>query len=373
MKDKIITIFALVKDNILYIGKSNGKRISAVYSRHRNGKHVSTHKHFAKPAPPPDLHILFRQPMQDFEAYKYVLSYIRLFREAGYQILNCPRSIERSYELKENTLEIFESIKTNNIPKLLQTTRITKITDADIKADRIIEKDTPNADCMLTIRLTKNERDRFRQIGATLNLNQHQTLLYLFDKCAQPDPFFIDLGGDSYLRILFDCQREEIEKLNTKNSALTKKLISYRDDNNKKLSSAREAFTDIKASISSYFAMMESTAPTPLEIEYGLYKNATDIKKYKYPENSGIFLIRPQMVLRGKGRYSAQFILGFDINTNRYLKFRFYPKQTYVGVPIPDSRFSTRGSMWLVGCKNANDGAMQLYCSLPMDIRQKNI
>ena len=373
MQTNVFTIYLLKSGNKVYVGKTKGKRISAVFSRHRCGKCASTHKHFAKPAPPPVLHILFRQPIRDFEAYKYVLSYIRLFREAGYQILNCPHSIERSYDLKENTLEIFESIKTSNISELLQTTRITKTTDADIKADRIAEKDTPNADCMLTIRLTKNERDHFRQIGANLNLNQHQTLLYLFDKCAQPDPFFIDLGGDSYLRILFDCQKEEIEKLNARNSALTKKLIVYRDDNNKKLSSAREAFADIKTSISTYFSLMENSTPIPLEIEYGLYRSTKDIEKYEYPENAGIYLIRPQMVLRGKGRYSAQFILGFDINTNRCLKFRYYPKQTYVGVPIPDSRFSTRGSVWLVGCGEANDGAMQLYCSLPMGIRPINI
>jgi len=371
MNDKTITIFALAKDNLIYIGKSYGKRISAVYSRHRCGKHDSTRRYFAKPAPPPDLHILLRRPMQDFETYKYVLSYIRFFREAGYQILNCPRSIERSYDLKEDTLKIFENIKPNNASELLST-RITKITEADIKEEKSSETDTPNADCMLTIRLTKDERNHFRQIGANLNLNQQQTLLYLFDKCEQDDPFFIDFEGDSYLRVLFNCQKEEIEKLNARNSALTKELHAYRDNNNQKLSSAREAFADIKASISSYFSMMESATQIPLEIEYGLYKNATDIEKYKYPEDSGIYLIRPQKVLRGKGRYSAQFILGFDINNNRNLKFRYYPKQTYVGVPIPDSRFSTRGSVWLVGCRETNDGAMQLYCSFPMDIRPKN-
>lgn len=373
MKNETTTIFALVRSYKLYIGKTRGRRISAVYSRHRCGEHAATCKHFAKPAPSPDLHILVRQEMKYCEAYKYVLAYIQAFCEAGYEILNHPRSIERSNDLKEDTQMIYNEIKTKNVSELLQSTRVSKVTDADIQ---LKEEDAANkkekSDYQLTIRLTKRERDHFRQLSEDLHLNQHQTLLYLFDKCEKTDPVFLDFTGDSYLRVLFDCQKEEIERLKKEKQLLLEKFITSRDDKSKQLAVERKAFADVKAGIASYFALMKNATPIPLEIEYGLYRNTEDVDKFEYPENAGVYLFRPQMVLRGKGRYSALFIMGFDEKNNRYLKFRYYPKSNYVGIPIPDSTFSVRGAKWLVGCRAAKDCAMDLYCSFPVNICPKN-
>ena len=372
MQTAVHTIYALVKDKEVYIGKTKGKRVSAVYSSHCCGEHAATCRRFAKPMPAPELHVLIRREMQDFEAYKYVLAYIRVFREAGYVILNAPRSIERSNDLKEDTQRIFDEIKPTGVSELLQSTKINKLTDADITMPEELAEDRKDNKCShLTIRLTKEEKEHFQELGGSLHLNQRETLLYLFDKCKQEDPMFLDLEGDTYLRAILDCYRKDVARLRKANLELHEKLTASRDDKSKKLKDARESFAAVKASVAKYFSLQDSAVPIPLELEYGLYRQFEDVDMYEYPETAGTFQIRPQVVLRGHGRYSAWFVLGVT-ESGRYLKVRYYPRKDYVGVPIPDSRFTVRGSVWLVGCEAANDGAMDLYCSYPLMITFSN-
>ena len=372
MRPKIHTIYALIKGKKTYVGKTAGKRVSAVYSAHVCGEHLTTKADFAKPAPAPELHILHRSEMLPFTAYKYVLAYIRCFLDAGYEMLNAPRSIERAKELKEDTKKIFAEITPKSVPSLLESTCVKKVAEADIRSEEVCqEAEKEKADCQITIRLTQKEKTYFQKLGNELNFNQHQTLLYLFDKCEQKDPVFIDLEGDSYLRALFNAYREEIQKLNKANETLHDKLVVSRNDKNKEIAALNEYLANIKTSVNAYFDLMGNAAPIPLEIEYGLYRETTEAEKYKYPQTAGVHLIRPQMVLRGKGRYSAMFIMCYGEN-GEPLKFRYFPKKNYIGVPIPDSQFSMRGSKWLVGCRKANDGSMELYASFPLTVEFRN-
>ena len=48
------------------------------------------------------------------------------------------------------------------------------------------------------------------------------------------------------------------------------------------------------------------------------------------------------------------------------------PRKNYLGVPIPDSQFATRDSVWLVNSKIANDGAVDLIGSFPLTVRFHN-
>lgn len=372
MKLKVHTIYALIRGETAYIGKTAGKRVSAVYSAHICGEKLATRADFAKPKPAPDLHILHRSEMLAFEAYKHTLAYIHFFNNAGYKILNSPRSIQRAYNLKEDTQRIFDGINSRSISELLELTSVNNVTEADIKPKKAHKEDEKkNADCQITIRLSQKEKAYFQKLGNKLHFNQHQTLLYLFDKCEQTDPVFLDLEGDSYLRVLFDAYREEIQKLNKANETLHDKLVASREDKNKKIAALNESLANIKTSVRAYFDLMENAMPIPLEIEYGLYHETAEAEKYKYPQTAGVYLIRPQMVLRGKGRYSAMFIMCYGEN-GEYLKFRYYPKKNYIGVPIPDSQFSMRGSKWLVGCREANDGSMDLYASFPLTVELRD-
>lgn len=362
------TIYLLKGGNKVYVGKTKGKRISAVFSRHRCGKHMATQRYFAKPYPAPDLYILSRQELLSFEAYKTVLAYIRLFRESGYEILNCPSSIARSGDLKEDTQQIFEKIKVSNVSHLLQSTKLAKVTDGDITEKSVAaETATEKCNCQLTIRLTKKEREQFRQIGTSLNLNQHETLLYLYDKCNQNDPIFLDLEGDTYLRAILNSYRAENEKLKNLNAELQKKVLISRTDKKNKLEKQKAQMQALQHGIKEYFRLMESACKIPVSFEIGYYKNFPEKDTYKYPDNEGVYIFRPQEILRSKGRWGALFLLGIGDNEQQYM-FRFYPKSYYAGENIANSVFGKRGSVWLVGCEKSKDNAMDLIYAFPLEV-----
>lgn len=113
---------------------------------------------------------------------------------------------------------------------------------------------------------------------------------------------------------------------------------------------------------------MESACKIPVSFEIGYYKNFSEKEIYQYPENEGTYIFRPQEILRSKGRWGALFILGIGDNEEKYM-FRFYPKSYYAGENIPNSVFGKRGSVWLVGCKKAEDNAMDLIYAFPLEAR----
>ena len=368
---KFFRIFALLLGTQLYIGKTFSRRLSAVYHRHCRGEMLAT-ACFSKSSQTPTLHMLFGAEMQAFEAYRYIIAFIHFFRNAGYEILNSPKSIERSENLHSATQAIVDVLQSTDPEILLMDTMIRNPTEADISLEVASFQPTKEtADQKLTIRLTPFEKKHFNKIGEDLALNQHDTLLYLFDKCNQIDPVFLDLEGDTYLRALINAYREEIEKLNNQNAALAKKLSMLRESGNARTARLQKEFADAKLAVDGYFNLLDNATAIPLEIEYDLYKNYPHAMLYTYPEVPGVYTFRPQAVLRGRGRYSAQFILG-TAEDGRNLKFRYYPRHNYLGVPIPDSQFATRGSVWVVSCKIANDNAVDLTGSLPLTVRFRN-
>lgn len=369
MKKILHTVFALVRDNEVYVGKTRGTRISAVFSRHRCGDHTTTRQHFAKPKPQPGLHILYRGEMPAFVAYKYTLAFIRLFREAGYHSLNAPHTIARSDDLKDDTQNIFKEIKTDNIAILLQSTRVEKVTDADMpKETDAGESQGETQSCQLTIRLTATEKEQFQQLSATLNLTQREVLLYLFAKCNQTDPVFLDLEGDLYLRVLIDSYREENQRLKNQNIELKKKLSLLRVDIKNKLARVNAHMRALQKGIREYFQLLESTSKIPVDLEVDYYEDFPNKNLYQYPEDEGFYIFRPQEILRSKGRWGAIFLVGIGDN-NRLYRFRYYKKSYYAGENIANSSFAKRGSVWLVGCERAADGAMDIVYAFPLEVR----
>lgn len=370
-KSKFFRIVALLQGRKVYIAKTHSKRLSAMYHHHRRGE-ISATACFAESLQSPTIHILHSAEMQLFEAYQYVIAFIHIFKNAGYEILNCPNSIARSEDLHPATKALVDSLSPADPEALLGSTLIRNPTDADIHNDvSVTPPNVETADKKLTIRLTTAEKKRFCEIGANLALNQHDTLLYFFDKYVQANPFLLDCGDDSYIRGLVEAYREEIDKLKAKNEMLSAKLAALREAQKENTHHAQDTISEITTNIRTYLENMESATPVPLEIEYSAYKNYPNVTQYVFPENPGVYIIRPLAVLCGRGRYPARFIIGVDNNGN-YLKFRYYPRKHYLGTPIPDSRFAMRGSLWLVKCTQANDGAVDLIGSMPLTVRLRN-
>ena len=362
---KLFRIFALLYRRRIYIGKTFSRRLSAVYHRHCRGNIIATACFPEKPT----LHVLYSAKMQPFEAYRYILAFIHIFKNAGYEILNCSRSIERSENLHSATQAIVDTLLSTDPEVLLMDTLIKNPTDADMLPEADTDKpEEVIADQKITIRVASSEKQEYMKIGAELCLNQRETLQYLLAKAKQTDSGFLDFEGDGYLRALVNAYREENAKLKKRNAELYEKLTVSRVDKQEKLAQKNKQIEAIKNGIQQYFAMMHSICKIPVGFETGKYEDFLGVEQYQFPKEVGSYIFRPQEILRSKGRWGALFILGKGDNDKLY-KFRWYPKAYYAGLQIRDHIFGKHGSVWLVGCEKANDGAMDLIYAFPLEVQ----
>lgn len=358
-KEKTYTIVALVCGNEVFIGKTASRRISALYHRHCRGEMFAT-RHWAELGVKPRLHVLFRDEMKDYEAYRKIVAYVYYFGTAGFEVLNSLRTIKNADSLHSETQRLVDEIQKEPSDQLLARTLITKPSAADIRYTTEEKICLTPADQKLTIRLSEWEKNRFDELAESLHLSQRQTIQYLISKKNMHDGIFPPWDEDFYVRAMMGALREENEKLRTENE----KLEVYRK-------SEKPHFDDLRTALSLYFGILESANPISLSIERGRYKNYPNVQEYRYPDQPGLFLVRPTAILTGKGPYAAKFVVALATNGTR-LKFRFYPKATFAGVQPNDKKYAVRGSMWLLGCEKAMDGAMDLIFAFPLDVRYAN-
>ena len=87
------------------------------------------------------------------------------------------------------------------------------------------------------------------------------------------------------------------------------------------------------------------------------YKRFPGYKKYEFPEEEGFSYVQVKALLWGRNR--SQFIMG-EGEDGKLVKFRYYQRPLYAGL-----RITTEG-LWLVGCRKASDGAMEVAAAFPV-------
>lgn len=360
---KIFTFFALVFGKKVYIGKTTSGRLSAVYRRHCRGEVIAT-KRFTRKGGRPKLHLLNRGEMEPYQAYRLVLAFVHMFQEAGYEILNCAKTIVRASDLHPETEALADELKKENVDELLSKTLVEKPTAADYRfqtEDKMVHEAATEK---ITVRATPCEKDRFTKFAEEMNLNQRQTIQYLISKCQMKDEIFPPWEDDPYVRTIIGAYREENQKLKNENEDLREQLGDGRKN---ALKRKNQQLQLLKTGVSAFFGMMRSNSKVPLVIDQGYYKDCSNTEKYHYPTEAGVYILRPTQILFGKGRYPAIFILGIGEN-EEYLKLRFYPKSYFAGINPKNEKYWLRGSVWLIGCEPTNDGAMDMSFAFPLDV-----
>ena len=76
----------------------------------------------------------------------------------------------------------------------------------------------------------------------------------------------------------------------------------------------------------------------------------------------------PSTFFGGQAKPLVCFILGLTEN-GQYIKLRYYDKYFYIGPRLTSRRFALRDTCWIVGAKQAADGAMDVVFSLPLSVR----
>ena len=361
MKEKkIYSIYALIFGDVVFVGKTTSHCLSAVYRRHRRGE-VQATKYFSISGIKPALHILARDEMEPFEAYRWIVGCVFIFREAGYEILNSTKTIEHSRDLHPETKCLVDYIARENVDDLLQKTLVQKPSDADFCINKEIEL-RPACE-KLTVRISKWEKERLDCFAQKMHMTQRQMIQFLISFYEMQESVFPDWEKDVYVRAMMGALREENAKLRKENEKNKKHTSQWRSK-----SGQDGKYENLTRAISLYSSFMESAHPILLAVERKEYKNYPGVEEYVYPQKPGIYIVRVTAVLTGKGRYPAKFVLGTDEN-GLLFKFRYYPKKDFVGITPNNDTFMLRGSVWLFGCEEAPDGAMDLVFAFPLAVR----
>lgn len=355
-KKKIYTIFALVFGNWVYVGKTTSPRISAVYRRHARGEVYAT-RQCALVDPHPTLHILRVDEALAYEIYYRILAYVNVFKQAGYHILNSPRTIMRSNDLRAPAQAIVAEIEKEDLGQLLARTRIERPTEADHPPATIsLETQHHWVNQKIDIWVNADEKRRFIAAAKAENLTYRELLLSLLDQLHNetlPSSSGNQLSAKSKLEAKLIASEE---KFRTQKAVLQER-IDVRD----------HKFQLLQSGLIRYFELMQSAHNIPLEFDTGKYRDYPSASEYIYPAEEGPYIIRPTALLYGHGKYPARFLLGIGDNQQR-IKLRFYPNNQCAGVSLASPIFNKRGSVWLIGAQHAPDGAMNVAYAFPLDV-----
>lgn len=334
-------IFALVLDKEIFVGKSAANRMSAVYSRHRCGTVAATQGHLDREQAP-TLHILKELSCTGSEAYRHVLAWIHLFSEAGYSSLNHPGTEESAECLYSQTEAIYKSLPQEPAERILEKTRVQKPADADRKPMHIpLLQPKPEKNIQMNLRMSPRDKKRFDRFCQEHGLRARDALGLLLDQV---------IGEDSHRNQILVAKEKELEALR-------------RD---KRPAPEKPVWLDfLLPGLKRYIQLFYPPEPgrgLPVYTYKGFHRQLPDGIRYAFPDQEGFFLLEAEATLWGK--HKARFIVGQGEN-GEYLKLRSYPKPYFSGVHIWNY---PPGTLWLVGCRKANDGAMEIAASFPVPL-----
>ena len=92
-------------------------------------------------------------------------------------------------------------------------------------------------------------------------------------------------------------------------------------------------------------------------------------EEFIYPEEEGFYVISLQAVLWGNNKSCFYAGIGAD---GKHYRFRYFAKEWFTGIPPRGSGYEEQHSLWLMGCKKASDGAMDLVAAFPLSCANGN-
>ena len=342
-------IFALVLGEEIFVGKTTSPRISAVYSRHRCGTVAAT-RGILDQGERPALHILEQLECTGADAYRHVLAWIHLFEQAGFCSINHVATAVSSDLLYPPTEMILKALPQEPAQQILARTHVQKPSEANIRTSRkLVFLPEPEKQVQMNLRMTAKDKKTFDRFCRKHRLKSREALGLLLDQIT---------GEDTHLKQLLSVQRdlrEENNKLKDRLAVLSGKGPPVQE----KRGEAYLCF--LQPGLEAYIQRLclnREEDPLPA-VPYKRFRKQTNIR-YEYPQEEGFLLLTAEVSLWGRNR--SRFVLGRGENGD-YLKLRYYPKPLVAGVPIWDY---PSGTQWLIGCRRASDGAMEIAAAFPL-------
>lgn len=342
-------IFALVLEGDFFIGKTASPRISAVYSRHRCGNVAATQETMDQEQPPA-LYILEDLSCTGADAYQHILAWICRFEEAGYCNINHTSTAIASENLYPPTEAIFQKLMQEPMDQILARTHVPRPADANRKPSaiqQILKK--PEKNVQMNLRMNPKDKRTFDRFCKKHHLNAREGLGLLLDQIS---------GEEDHLQPLLQERavfQQESDRLRARLEVLEGEHFPGREQR------ALEYLSFLKAGLADY---LQQIAPEPEgeslpTCSYKRFKTQSGVRPV-YPETEGFLIIQAVVMLWGRNK--SRFIVGRG-PAGECLKLRYYPKPLYMGPLIWEYPSGTR---WLLGCRQAADGAMEVAAAFPL-------
>lgn len=279
-----------------------------------------------------------------------MLAWIHLLEQAGYCSINHMATAVSSELLYPTTEAILKELPEEPVDQILARTYVEKPAQANWKQEKeapIFHKKEKHV--QMNLRMTAKDKKVFDRFCRKYRLKAREAMGLLLDQIT---------GEDTHLKQLLSIRkdlREENKKLKDQLAVWSGKEPSLQEQRS-------EAYLHfLQPGLAEYMQRLfpngeENTLQT---IPYKRFRKQTSIR-YEYPKEEGFLLLTAEVSLWGRNR--SRFVMGRGEN-GEYLKLRYYSKPLYAGKFIWDYPGGTR---WLVGCRQAADGALEIAAAFPL-------
>ena len=369
IETKCFRVYAMIlraEADYVYIGKTAGRRLSAVYSRHTTGSVKATVGYFDQ-GDKPELYLLEEIQAPTSEAYKHVVAWCHLFRSAGYVGINHERTLYQADNLLPDTRKIVEQLSQEPLEEILQRSYLPHPAAADRAAEakpaHKAVSQSSNETIQMNIRIRRQDKKLFDRFCKNAAINQREGFQLLLDQIT---------GSPENQRMCELLQKRDskitlLEKEKQKLKAQLDAWITH--GKSEKEVRAEEKLSFLKNGIHQYLQMLFPDIDKKSALPEASYKKYTrDLpfeEKPQYPEEEGFLVLRLEAILWGNGLHRSCFLLGWGDDGKHY-RLRYYPKAHYLGLRIRESSYALPGSEWYVGCQRSKDSAMDLIAAFPL-------
>lgn len=357
----------------VFVGQSYAKNPKTHYYSHLRGEHTMTKEAYADAdITDPVFYILEILYTTGRIAFKHVLAWYNYFEEHGYAILTDEKAGCMVDNMGFETQNIYNEFcapftlsevlsRQVSIPIIPQTSSEKEGRKAD-DTDTLIQ---------LNVRIKTSIAQSFRSFCAERNLSQSDGLRLLL------------LGEDFKMREL--VMQSYLREINSKNAE-----IAYLEEKNKELADLqngketwdlhqRKEWTRIAKQMICYLIDYSDLFSPDLGARckpHSIKSNEGHqlFSRHHYPSVSGCHEVIINGLVRGFSRakqnaeqYAPLFICGTLLEDNTPVKYRWYAKKDYIGVPPINWDLTCLGDRWLLCCVIAKDRAADLVCAVPMN------
>lgn len=111
--EKNYKIYAIIADRMVFVGKTESAELEPILWRHLRGEIKTTRNHFNRNTSiSPKIVILEHIHVDHTIAYRHEISFMRIFHDNGYTLLNSRGMIEDALNIHEYTQKILDELKT---------------------------------------------------------------------------------------------------------------------------------------------------------------------------------------------------------------------------------------------------------------------